>query len=52
MSAKNAQALQALAEPLQYPGRMETYPGQMKGKTMMVMVIQGMELKYSIVKIS
>ena len=31
MSAKNAQALQALAEPLQYPGRMETYPGQMKG---------------------
>ena len=31
MSAKNAQALQALAKPLQYPGRMETYPGQMKG---------------------
>ena len=37
MSAKNAQALQALAEPLQYPGRMETYPGQMKGNVIVVM---------------
>jgi len=30
MSTKNVQALQALREPLQYPGRMETYPGKMK----------------------
>ena len=30
--AKNAQQRAALAEPLQYPGRMSTYPGQVKGQ--------------------
>ena len=30
MSTKNVQALRALREPLQYPGRMETFPGKMK----------------------
>lgn len=32
MSAKNAQHLAALQDPLQYPGRMVTYPGQVKGQ--------------------
>ncbi len=30
--AKNAQHMAALAEPLQYPGRMNTYPGKVKGQ--------------------
>jgi hypothetical protein len=30
MSTKNVMAFQALKEPLQYPGRMETFPGKMK----------------------
>ena len=32
MSASNYQAHQALKEPLQYPGRMETFPGKMKNQ--------------------
>ena len=30
MSMQNVMAFQALKEPLQYPGRMETFPGHMK----------------------
>ena len=30
MSMQNVMAHQALREPLQYPGRMETFPGHMK----------------------
>ena len=30
MSTKNVMAFQALKEPLQYPGRMETFPGKTK----------------------
>ena len=34
MSFQKAQFLQALKEPLQYPGRMETFPGKTKNDPM------------------